>query len=107
MDQHPAVHVERDTGGVRRKVAAEEQCGAGNILRIAEAVKRNARQDGGFHLITQLACGDVRLNKTRRDAVNAHVIRPQLAGHRFRQAQHTRFRGTVVWPAKNTATALG
>ena len=56
--------------------------------------------DGGFHLIAQLACGDVRLDKAGCNAVYAYVIPTQLAGHRFRRAQHTCFSRAVVGPPK-------
>ena len=71
MDQHAAVHVERDAGAVGGEVAGEEHTGAGNVGGSTQAGQRNGVGDLGLLLVGELAFDDVGADQAGCDAVDA------------------------------------
>src|ERR1700712_4977071 len=106
VNQHPAIDVERNTREICRQVAREEQAWVRDVVRVAEAAKRNALDDVGAHLRRELVAGDVGLDEARCDRVDADAVRAEFTRHRTGEAEHARLRGAVVRAAEDTAAAL-
>src|SRR5688572_13885026 len=106
VDQHPAVHVERDAGEITRKLAREEEAAIRHVGHLAQAIERYSLDDLGFHLRRELAAGDVGLDQPGRDRIDADVARAELTRHRLAETQDAGLRGRVVGPAENAAATL-
>src|SRR5262245_34037328 len=63
VNQHAAVHVERDAGTVGREVAGEKQAGACHVGRDAQAGERDRFGDLRLFLVAELALLDVGLDQ--------------------------------------------
>src|ERR1700722_5219511 len=106
MYEHAAVHVERDAREVGRQVADQKEAGVGDVGGVAEPAEGNPLDDVDAHVIGELAAGDVGLNQTRRDRVDANAVGTELASHGARETQYTGFCRAVVRTTENAAAAL-
>src|SRR6185369_8471979 len=106
MNQHAAIHVERDAGAVQREVTGEEDAGAGDVVSSAQAGERDGLGDLGLLVFAELALDDVGADQAGRDAVDADANGAELARHRACQAEYTGFGGRVMRAAEDAATAL-
>lgn len=93
VNQHAAIHVQRDAGAILGQVACQEHHAAGDVVGFANAAQRNGIEDGRALLLGDLALVDVGGDQARGDAVHTDVVGAELARHGLRQTEHTRLRG--------------
>jgi hypothetical protein len=62
--------------------------------------------DVGTHFRRELSAGDVGLDETRCDRIDAYAVRSELARHRFREAEHAGLCRAVMRAAEDAAAAL-
>ena len=55
VNQHAAVHIQRDAGAVLREVAAQEDAGTADVVGTAQARQRNGLGDFGLLFFGELA----------------------------------------------------
>ncbi len=64
MNQHAAVHVQRDTGAVRRERAGQKNACPCDVVSTAQAGQRHRLCNLGFLFFGELALDDVCTNQT-------------------------------------------
>jgi len=106
MNQHAAVHIQRDAGAVLGQRAGKEHDAASHVRGLADAVQRDLVQDPLHAVFGDQALVDVGGDEPRRDAVDADAVDAHLACHRAGQTQHAGLRGRVMRPAENAPAAL-
>ena len=107
VNQHAAVHVERDAGAVRGQVAGEEDARARDVVGTAEPGERDRLGDLGLLLVAS-ACPCVMSVSISPGVIELTrmLIGTELARHRARQAEHAGLGGRVVRAAEDAAAAL-
>ena len=81
LDRHTAIDRKHFAGNIGSKVACEEHEGVRNVFRLANALERDTRLDGGDKLFGQ-ARYHVGRGDARRNGVHADAGRTQFASKR-------------------------
>ena len=76
MNQHAAVAVKRDARAIFGQITCQEGDATSDIVRFANATKRNAVQNGLMTVFWNLAFVDVGCNQAGCDAVDAYAGPP-------------------------------
>src|SRR4029077_20111071 len=92
---HAAVDMQRracNVGGLRRR---EKGHGRRHVLRISQASQRNLLKQR-LSLLLREGPGHVRVDESRRDAIDGHAAAADLPGERSRHPGDSGFRGGIV-----------
>src|SRR5215468_4407607 len=92
---HTAVHMQGLTGDIAGLGGRQVDRGRGHVVRCTERLRRDRFLNDGRLLFAQ-RLGHRRGDKARRDAIDGNAAGGDLAGQRFRHADHARLGGGIV-----------